>query len=239
MPLSQPIVIVAGHAICTNTGRPLDESNWILLPFQRDEVPCYIGHIEAGVRAAAADSDALLIFSGGYTRLEAGPRSEGQSYYWIADHFDWFGHPEVRQRAITEEFSRDSYENLLYSICRNREYRAEYPTHVTFVSWEFKRARFDLHRRTIRWPEHRFTYIGANNPPRLEQAVQAETVNRAAYEADPYSSSPHFRAKRESRNPFRRTPGYWQHCPELLGLVAHEGPGLYSGALPWNPSLDI
>lgn len=226
-------VVVAGHAICTNPVQPMAESNWILLPFQRNEVACYIGHIEAGVRAAAADPNALLLFTGGYSRPEAGPRSEAQSYFWIADHFGWFGHPEVRHRAITEEFARDSYENLLYSICRTKEFSGDYPNHVSFVSWEFKRERFDLHRRTMLWPAERFTYIGANNPPDLQQAIDAETRNRQAYVEDPYSNSPAFRAKRDARNPFRRTAGYWAHCPEVVPLTEHPGPELYPGPLPW------
>ena len=220
-------VVVAGHAICA------DEVNWILLPFQRGEVPFSIEHIEAGVRAAA-DPDALLIFTGGCSRPEAGPWSEAQSYYWIADRLGWFGHPDVRRRAITEEFARDSYENLLYSICRAREFTGAYPQHVTFVSWEFKRERFDLHRQAIHWPLSRFTYVGPNNPPAIDQAIEAETRNRAAYVADPYFSSPAFRAKRDARNPFRRTAGYLQVCPELTALVMHEGPVFYEGPLPWN-----
>lgn len=230
------LVIVAGHAICTHPVDPWTESNWVLLPFQRGEVACYVGHMEAGVRATAADPESLLIFTGGYTRAEAGPRGEAQSYYWVSHHLDWFGCPEVAARAITEEFARNSYENLLYSVCRFREYTGAYPAHVTFVSWEFKRERFHLHRKTIRWPESRFTYIGANNPPALDQAVEAEARNRAAYEADPYSATPAFRAKRDARNPFRRTPGYATHCPELAGLLAYEGPELYTGPLPWTVS---
>lgn len=227
-------VIVAGHAICTDVRDPRSEENWILLPFQRGEVPCYIEHIQAAVRTAAADPRSLLVFAGGYSRLEAGPRSEAQSYYWIADHFGWFGYPEVRNRAITEEFSRDSYENLLYSICRVREYSGAFPSHVTFVSWEFKRARFDLHRQTMLWPADRFTYLGPNNPPDLQQAIAAETRNRAAYVDDPYSASPSFRAKRDSRNPFRRNAGYSLCIPELAALEAHSGPEWFPGPLPWR-----
>jgi hypothetical protein len=231
---SPNLVIVAGHAICTNPRDPLAESNWILLDFQRNEIPCYIGHIEAGVKTAAADPNSLLIFAGGYSRPDAGPRSEAQSYFWIADHYGWFGSPEVRDRAITEEFSRDSYENLLYSICRCKEFTGDYPGHVTFVSWEFKRARFELHRRTMGWPAERFSYLGPNNPPDVDQAIAAETRNRGAYEKDPYSSTLEFRLKRDARNPFRRTAGYLQVCPELRGLIEHEGPDWYAGPLPWE-----
>ncbi|MBM3788505.1 MAG: hypothetical protein FJW30_29570 [Acidobacteria bacterium] len=233
MPLRN-LVVVAGHAICKEPRDPLNESNWVLLDFQKNEVHCYVEHVEAGVRTAAADPSALLVFSGGYSRAEAGPRSEAQSYYWIADHYGWYGAPEVRNRAITEEFSRDSYENLLCSICRFREYAGSFPEHVTFVSWELKRARFDLHRRTMCWPAARFTYLGPNNPPGYERALSAETRNRAAYERDPYSASPEFRAKRDSRNPFRRTAGYLEVCPALRGLIEHEGPDLYAGPLPWE-----
>ena len=83
------------------------------------------------------------------------------------------------------------------------------------------------------WPAERFTYIGANNPPDLQQAIEAETRNRNAYVADPYSSSPEFRAKRDARNPYLRTAGYLLHCPELAPLFAHEGPAFYEGLLPW------
>jgi len=228
------VIVVAGHAICQEVNDLWNEKSWILLPFQSGEVASYVEHIRAGVLAAAADPEALLIFSGGCSRPEAGPWSEAQSYYWIADHLGWFGQPEVRDRAITEEFARDSYENLLYSICRTKEYAGSYPQHITFVSWAFKRERFDLHRQSILWPPSCFTYLGPNNPPGIDQAIEAETRNRADYVVDPYSSSPAFRAKRESRNPLRRIPGYAQSCPELAQLMAHNGPEWYSGDVPWR-----
>lgn len=228
-------VIVAGHAICRQPSEPWEESNWILLPYQRGETGCYLAHIEAGVRAAARDAGALLVFSGGYSRQEAGPRSEAQSYYWIADALGWFGHPEVRARTITEEFARDSYENLLYSICRVREFSGQYPEKLSFVSWRFKEARFQFHRQCIRWPSGQFVYMGPNDPPELTQAAAAEARSLAAYREDPYSRSPAFRAKRDARNPFRRTASYPLSCPDVSELFAFEGPGLYAGSLPWMP----
>lgn len=56
--------------------------------------------------------------TGGKTRVLAGPKSEGESYFFIADHFDWWGKPDLRARASTEDFARDSFENILFSICR-------------------------------------------------------------------------------------------------------------------------
>lgn len=56
--------------------------------------------------------------AGGKTRVLAGPKSEGESYFFVAEHFDWWGQSELRARTTTEDFARDSLENLLFSICR-------------------------------------------------------------------------------------------------------------------------
>lgn len=60
----------------------------------------------------------LFDSTGGKTRVLAGPKSEGESYYFVADHYDWWGKPDLRARASTEDFARDSFENILFSICR-------------------------------------------------------------------------------------------------------------------------
>jgi hypothetical protein len=229
-------VIVAGHAIPRDYHNPLDDASWHLLAFQRHEAHCYVEHVRHGVELAARDPAAHLIFSGGQTRAEAGPRSEAQGYYWLADHFGWWGHREVAARALTEEFARDSFENVLFSLARFREFSGEWPEHLTVVSWRFKQERFALHRDTIGWPAERYTYAGPNDPPELAQAIAAETRNREAYERDPYSASPEFRAKKQTRNPFRRQHGYHLSCPELAELLAHEGPALFTGFLPWLPN---
>ena len=59
-----------------------------------------------------------LLVVGGKTRGPAGPKSEGESYFFVADHYDWWGKPDLRSRASTEDFARDSFENVLFSICR-------------------------------------------------------------------------------------------------------------------------
>jgi len=54
--------------------------------------------------------------------------------------------------AVRTFLARDSFENLLFGVCRFRERAGHYPDTVTVVSWGFKAARFDLHRETLRWP---------------------------------------------------------------------------------------
>lgn len=59
-----------------------------------------------------------LLPQGGKTRGPAGPKSEAESYFFVADHYDWWGKPDLRSRASTEDFARDSFENIMFSICR-------------------------------------------------------------------------------------------------------------------------
>jgi hypothetical protein len=226
-------VIVAGHAVLRSLADPEKDANWVLLDFQAGEAPCYVGHVRCGVELAAGDSSALLIFSGGQSRREAGPRSEAESYLWIAQHSNWFSAPEAGSRAVTEEYARDSFENLLFGICRFKEHTGRYPEQATLVGWVFKEARFELHRAAIRWPRDRFRYVGANDPPELAQALEAEQRTKAKYMADPYSSGPEFQGKRQERNPFGRQHPYFSSCPEVAALLRHRGPEAFDGPLPW------
>ncbi|GJP47492.1 hypothetical protein CLOM_g6679 [Closterium sp. NIES-68] len=131
------LVLVAGHSVYTSAScAPLDaDPSWHLEPYQLNSgaASSFVEHIRLGVTAAAEDSRALLLFSGGETRRDAGPRSEAQSYWNAAEKLSWFGHTEVRGRALTEEYARDSFENLLFSICRFRQLAGAYPENITLL----------------------------------------------------------------------------------------------------------
>ena len=61
------------------------------------------------------------------------------------------------ERVVSEEFARDSYENLLFSLCRFFEMTGRYPEKLTVVGFGFKEKRFtDLHRKAVRFPKERF-----------------------------------------------------------------------------------
>lgn len=60
-----------------------------------------------------------------------------------------------------QEHARDSFENLLFGLCRFHELTGAYPAHVTVVSYSLKKRRFvDLHRAALRWPANLFHFIG-------------------------------------------------------------------------------
>jgi hypothetical protein len=150
------LILVAGHAIPRRFDSLESDHGWFLKHFQAGEAPSYIEHVRRGVQLASLDPDSLLLFAGGQTDPEAGPRSEGQGYWLVADYLDWFGHPEVKARASTEEFSMDSFENILFGLCRFKELAGGYPAKLTAVGWIFKGSRFQMHCQALRFPLEKF-----------------------------------------------------------------------------------
>lgn len=232
------LVLVPGHAVYIGKTFDLPDSNdhWALKRFQKGEPPQYIEHMRFGVELAASKLDSLLVFSGGQTRAEAGPRSEAQSYWTLADHFLWWENADVGNRATTEEFARDSFENVLFGIARFRESTGHYPKSIEIVGWKFKRERFDLHRRAVRFPtgDH-FTYHGVNNPRDLDAAVSGEAKVLAVFGRDPFGTEAELLEKRCRRNPFFHRHPYTTSCPEIAALLNHRTlDGItFDGTLPW------
>jgi hypothetical protein len=251
-PSRRNLVIVAGHApfkesVLDVPANPDADDAWVLQPFQRGEPPLYIQHIRRGVALARRDPAAILIFSGGYTRREAGLRwSEAATYVALARHFRWWmepshtaSDPQLAERIAMEDFSRDSFENLLFSLCRFQQLTSHYPQHVTLVGWQFKAARFDWHRATIRFPAKRFHYEGCLQPRLLDAALEGEAVTLRAFKENHYGASAAMEAKRAGRNPFNRRHDF-AACPGLetfFGFINDPTNGKkdFPGPLPWEP----
>lgn len=140
----------------------------------------------------------------------------------------------------------DSYQNVLFSICRFHEVTGSYPTSITVVSHEFKRDRFEkLHRESLRFPEGLFKFTGVDpvwteNTAVKEKVLEREKMTREAWGTDLYACAKdgELRGKRRGRNPGRRFNAYATSCPELVGLLGWCGiekgvSKLYPEKLPW------
>eukprot|EP00934_Nitzschia_sp_Nitz4_P001881 Nitzschia sp. Nitz4//scaffold8_size234185//232841//234078//NITZ4_001308-RA/size234185-augustus-gene-0.283-mRNA-1//-1//CDS//3329559959//1881//frame0 len=242
------LVMVAGHSV-TISGHledaGQDESDWFLLDYQKGQgLPQAIrAHISAGIETAHRDPESLLIFSGGETRAVTGPLTEGASYFHAADAMHlWPSAGTVRARTTTEEFATDSFENLMFSICRFQEVTGRYPDKITVVSFTFKERRFKtLHAPALQWPSEKFSYVGVDPPAstgfNLQRSIVGERENAAApFEQDPYGChSEVLQKKRRERNPFHRTPPYTISCPDLSELLHYCGPDPFPvHKLPWG-----
>lgn len=231
------LILVACHSVYTGLdfNHPEDSSSWYLLDYQKipGQTHSFIQHIELGVDQAAKNNDSMLLFSGGKTRRDAGPRAESMGYWLLAEANEWFGHPQVREQAFTEEHARDSYENLLFGLCRFYELTGKYPESITVIGYEFKRSRFlDIHRAAVRWPVENFYYIGT--PALTEDAKSGEQVTVEAFKKDPYGCFGDLAVKRTARDPFADGGYAGERCPDLAELLTHCGPHVYDGQLPWQ-----
>ncbi|CAA6674992.1 unnamed protein product [Spirodela intermedia] len=133
----------------------------------------------------------------------------------------------VRKRTLTEEHARDSFENLLFSVCRFRELTGDYPRNITVRPTP---------PGAIGFPRQRFSFVGTPAAPAArEAATKGEAAVRAQFQEDPFGCSGALRRKRLRRDPFHRSVPYPAGCPELRGLFDYCGPAPYPGPLPWGP----
>ncbi|PVZ99860.1 hypothetical protein BB558_004114 [Smittium angustum] len=110
------LIIVPGHGLYKGSNSPLVEKNWDLTPVQKGNVEVYLSHIGKAIEVLQDQHSSLLLFSGGATRPSS-ISTESYGYWTAAEKLGWLT-PEIAGRALTENFSTDSYENLLFSICR-------------------------------------------------------------------------------------------------------------------------
>lgn len=193
-------------------------SDWVAGPFLEGKTDILLKHITEGVRRASEDPSALLLFSGGQTKKAAGPIAEGTSYYQLGEALGL----DMSQTAV-EEYARDSYENLAFSIARFRELTGRYPVRITVVGYEFKRARFEqLHRQAVGFDADKFEYVGIDPVWGDDEVPDAGELEHAFL---PFQRDPHgcvervLLRKKAERNPWRRQHPYAYTAPEMKKLL--------------------
>ncbi|KAF9620862.1 hypothetical protein IFM89_015103 [Coptis chinensis] len=74
----------------SSCGKVDKEDSWFLESYQKHpgQATTFLRHIKEGVDIVSKDKEALVLFSGGETRKDAGPRSEAQSYWAVAESKD-------------------------------------------------------------------------------------------------------------------------------------------------------
>lgn len=247
---SHHLIIVPGHAALKieQLKEALhSDSAWYLLPYQLHQSFPHIisSHIQRGISLLqeSPEKNTTLIFSGGQTRRDVGPISEAASYYYLALQNQWIPPQDLitlKNKIYLEENARDSYENLLFSICRYKEINNHYPTKISIVGFYFKEKRYlELHGRAIRFPPQNLKYYGlVPNKDSLfdaRRAEEGESLTLKEFTEDMYAChTESLRRKRNTRNPFLRTIPYELSCPELKELLTWCGPELFNGPLPWS-----
>lgn len=209
---------------------------------------------------------AILTCSQSGQTKKSSPTTEAESYLRLAQMSGMLeGHTKDGHfvRATTEPYALDSYQNLLFSVARFREYTGHYPSKITVVGYDFKRRRFEeLHRAAMRWPNTKFEYVGIDaEGENLEVARAGEVAALLSrgedviliihfvqkqngflpYTKDVYGCHDVLLSKRRARNIGYRFHPYLLSSPEMVGLFEwcpgpNEGgqTAMFNGPLPWD-----
>ena len=243
------LIMVPGHAVLQKLDLNYiwdDEESWFLFPYQKGHnFPQIIKqHISTGIDMAIKNENSILIFSGGETRANVGPLSEGASYFFAANTLNEMKN-NLQGRVYIEEHARDSFENLIFSICRFKEVTGTYPSKIYVVGFDFKKERFEkLHRYAIGFPAKSFKYIGLKPEQQsfpYQAALNGEKKAIESFKQDYYGCGNELFSKIIKRNPFVVPIPYELTAPELRDLLHWCGPQLYTEAhsttsestLPW------
>jgi hypothetical protein len=160
----QTIVIVPGHDILVDATLALVDKGWVA-GFPGEAVARML-HIWVAIAYATAQRNAIVVFSGGVTKLQT-TLSEAQSYLDGAKYCGWIV-PDV-VGWLLEEFALDSPTNIVFSLGRFYQEFSCFPSRVVVSGFEFKRRRYCLHWAALvaRCPllkDVEFIYLGASNP---------------------------------------------------------------------------
>ncbi len=141
----------------------------------------------------------ILIISGGYTKTEI-EKSEARGM------LDWAIDLNLKispNQILLEEFARDSFENVLFSICRFHEYYDYFPQSLTVCSWESKRTRFMTIANALRLLHYSLMGVGIK-----DEIQQAEDYSSEIIEADPLHRGVSFAQKRVQRDTWEKGNHY-------------------------------
>jgi hypothetical protein len=225
------LLMLAGHAIYQG-GR------WH--GGHQNEDRLYETHVRDAFRILAAEGYQALALSGGRSRPQLAPEignSEAEGMLEYARAAGLAG-----GTVLLEQFGRDSFENLFFSmLCFHRQF-GEWPSRVGAVSWKFKALRFYLIACGLRLADGRFRFFGSGDPAG-QPAIEAFAAASVQYDAmivrggeivDPlHRDRQWFGAKRMGRTPreFASNKDYLQRVKqeygnaELIDLVESIKPG--------------
>jgi len=176
----------------------------------------------------------ILVISGGYTKPET-EKSEARGMLDWADELEL---PRQKGALLLEEYAKDSFENLLFSICRFFQFFGEFPEVVHSCTWKFNAERFGILARQIFLPRFQVIPVG--------RRVGEEDISRKwakLAEEDPfYTKQKGSKTKYQGRDPWRKGCPYGQINEDFRRLfeklaelkLKGENPEKAKDLFPWR-----
>jgi len=210
------LLMLAGHAIYQG-------GQWH--GGRQHEDRLYEQHVRDAFRILAEEDYQALVFSGGRSRPHLPPEIVNSEAEGMLEYAVGAGIARRDDTVLLEQYGRDSFENLFFSmLCFHKRLR-EWPSRVGAVSWKFKALRFYLIACGLRLADGRFRFYGSGDPSG-QAAIEAFAAASTQYDAmivrngeivDPlHRDQQWFAAKRLGRMPcaFRDNREYLKRVKE-------------------------
>lgn len=206
------------------------QDQWFLAPFQLEgqDHLCFKQHILKGIDIVKHDDSSILMPSGGKTKSDT-ELSESESYMNLLSCLMSSDVKNYASRIVPEKYARDSFENVIFLICKFYEVTGKYPEKITIIGFEFKRSRFLKNHlsQALSYPIENVEYIGNSPTPpeeikesyfkELDQSECNFAVN--LFENDWYGTKDPLLKKKLGRNPFNQKNTYNETNPLLSQFV--------------------
>lgn len=152
---------IAKYEAPTQNGPGSSDKDWELASFQiesQDQLS-FLYHIYASLHLAEQDPSFRVVFSGGYTKKSVNT-SESASYLQLAKDRGLIT-SRISTQIYLEEYARDSYENVLFSLIKFRQETGKWPIFIKIIGLDFKKDRFlNEHLKVLQFPLKYVEYIG-------------------------------------------------------------------------------
>jgi hypothetical protein len=192
------LLMLAGHAI-------YEGGRWH--GGHQNEDRLYETHVRDAFRIFATEGYHALALSGGRSRPHLANQVSNSEAQGMLEYAREAGLGGV---VLLEQFGRDSFENVFFSmLCFHKKF-GEWPSRVGAVSWKFKALRFYLIACGLRLADGRFRFFGSGDPAG-QPAIEAFAAASVQYDAmivrggeivDPLHRDPQwFGTKRQGRTP--------------------------------------
>ncbi|HLY19678.1 MAG TPA: hypothetical protein VKR61_20770 [Bryobacteraceae bacterium] len=192
------LLMLAGHAIYQDGGWHGGHQN---------EDRLYETHVRDAFRILEEEGYSALALSGGWSRPHLTPEIHNSEAQGMLNYAQSAGIVRRAGPVLLEQFGRDSFENLFFSmLCFHRRY-GEWPVRVGAVSWKFKALRFYLIACGLRLADTRFRFFGSGDAAGFEEFAVASVqydamIVRGGEIVDPlHRDAQWFGAKRLARTP--------------------------------------
>lgn len=212
-------IIVCGHAIWQN-------GQW--LGGYAGQEPYYEAHLRTAADLCQLHDD-VIVLTGGHTRPELAGRVTNSEAQGMRDWLLQAGSYTLTERILCEDFARDSFENLFFSMLRYYKEFSYWPAKITVVSFPFKRIRFEAMALALQFNNlHFYNYAPGVIPQELHlgglggEASILASMFKDGQLVDPFLRSDAFEIKRLSRMPQLESPDFQGIACELLAKVAYD-----------------